>query len=62
MERQKETREGYAYPREDIFETVHSDIARKPQCEHPSIAGRPVKNKKYLASKLGIWVCLFWCL
>ena len=45
MERQKSNREGCAQPREDIFETVHSDSARKPQCEHPSIAGRPLKTK-----------------
>ena len=44
MERQKGYREGYAQPREDFFETAHSISFRKPQCDHPSIAGRPLEK------------------
>ena len=44
MDREKGYQEGYAQPREDFFETAHSNSPRKPQCDHPSIAGRPSEN------------------
>ena len=58
MERQKGYQEGYAQPREDFFETAHSNSPRKPQCDHPSIAGRPREKTAKLRSLAFGCVCL----